>query len=331
MDVTVAQIVVHETTTTVHLQGDDSQQATDPNTNPQVLHELANSKNWELRRLVASNPNTPTDALWHLGIDFPEEILTNPIFELLQLEHLHLAAEIPHCTLTSLLQCDRVPLAFMEYAVNQQDYSLWLAVAYNSHTPSALLKNLAQKSRRQDRELIRAVAAHPNTPPQLFTEIIDISCSVAQIIAENPHTPVAILKDLLRIYSQNSDLEAVFTTLVALHPHFDRQLLLEMKLAPDAAAAEILWLAKQPTTTSVQLAELANTEWRTLRLAIVRHPNTSTAIVEQIWHQMRLNQPTPYQSVKEVTWKEHRLIYDSFVCNPNISLQLRGELRKLLQ
>jgi hypothetical protein len=165
MDVTVAQRVV-EKTATINLHGEEAQLATNPNTNPQVLHELANSKNWELRRLVASNPNTPTETLWELGIDFPEAILTNPIFELLQLEHLHLAAQIPHCTLTSLLQCDRVPMSFMEYAIGQQDYSLWLAVAYNSQTPSSLLQNLAQKSRRQDRELIRAVAAHPNTPAQ---------------------------------------------------------------------------------------------------------------------------------------------------------------------
>jgi hypothetical protein len=330
MDVTVAQRVVDKTVT-INLHGEEAQLATNPTTNPQVLHELANSKNWELRRLVASNPNTPTESLWQLGIDFPEAILANPIFELLQLEHLHLAAQIPHCTLTSLLQCDRVPMSFMEYAIRQQDYSLWLAVAYNSQTPSSLLQNLAQKSRRQDRELIRAVAAHPNTPSELFAEIIDIGCGVAQIVAENPHTPVAILKQLLQIYGQIGDLKSVFTTLVALHPHFTPQLLLDTGIAPTPASAQALWLAKQPPTTSVQLTELSQTGWNVLLLAIVRHPNSPAAIVEQIWHRMRLDRLAPSHNFGEINWKEHRLIYDSFVCNPHISLQLRGELRKLLQ
>jgi hypothetical protein len=149
MEVTLEQIVASETTI-VDRWVQVEQIATNPNTDRQLLRKLATASNGKLRRLLASNPNTPTDLLWELGIDFPEEILDNPIFELLQLEHLHLAAEIPHCTLTSLLQCEQVPRAFMEYAVSQQDYSLWLAVAYNPLTPSILLKNLAKKSRRQD-------------------------------------------------------------------------------------------------------------------------------------------------------------------------------------
>lgn len=331
MDVTLAPMVIDKAIATIKLHGDESHIASNPSTNPQVLRELASSRSWNLRRLVASNPNTPTDVLWQLGVDFPETILENPIFEFLQIEHLHLAAEIPHSTLTSLLQCDRIPLSFLNYAVSQQDYSLWLAVAYNTQTPSALLINLAKKSRRQDRELIRAVAAHQNTPAHLFAEIIGISCHVAQIVAENPKAPIAVLKQLLHLYGENSDFKLVFMTSIALHPHFDTNLLLETSLAPNPIAAESLWLAKQATTTAERLTALAETEWNVLLLAIVRHPNTSTATVEQIWHQMQRNHQTPNRNWGEATWKEHRLIYDSFICNLNTSQQIRTELRKLLQ
>ncbi len=328
MDVTLAQMVVTTTTATINLHEKESQMATNPNTSPQVLHELARSKNWELRRLVASNPNTPTEALWQLGIDFPEAILTNPIFELLQLEHLHLAAEIPHCTLTSLLQCDRVPRAFMDYALNQQDYSLWLAVAYNPQTSSTLLAKLAQKSRRQDRELIRAVAAHPNTPPQLLAEISEISSGLAQIVAENLHTPIAVLQQVLHRYDQIGD--STLTTIVALHPYLNPRLSCQLNLAPSESAAEALWLAKQTNTTSAQLTKLARTDWHVLRLAIVRNPNAPTDLIEQIWSQMGRECPALSDRRGERNGREDRLIYDSFVCNPNTSLQLRGELRKLL-
>ncbi|WP_309730467.1 hypothetical protein [Chamaesiphon sp. OTE_75_metabat_556] len=299
------------------------QAASDPTTSPQLLRQIATQTDWQLRQLVASNPNTPTDTLWQLGIDFPEAILNNPVFELLQLEQLDLVATIPHPTLTSLLQCDRVPTRFMEYAVSRQDYSLWLAVAYNPHTPSAILENLAQKSRRQDRELIRAVAAHPQTPVHLLAEIVDIGEGIARIVAENAQTPISVLKQILRKYAHPHD--PTFTTLVALHPQLNPCLLMQMYLAPSDAAAQSLWLAKQIDTPPAQLMQLADTDWSVLRLAVVRHPHTPSQTIDLLWQQLQLQIDPHAPSVLD------RLIYDSFASNPQTSPQLRGELRKLLK
>lgn len=321
MELTIEQVVAVKTTKMIDPRAPSAQIATNPHSDPQSLRKIATGKDWELRRLVAGNPNTPTDVLWQLGVDFPEAILNNPVFELLQLGQLQLAAEIPHATLTSLLQCKQVPKNFMEYAVSQQDYSLWLAVAYNSDTSSRLLENLAKKSRHQDRELIRAIAAHPQTPPHLLTEIIKISSGVAQVVAENAQTPITVLEQILHRYGKTND--ATFVTLVALHPHLNPRLLVQMHLAPNESAAQALWLAKQIATESTQLIELAQTDWNTLQLAVVRHPNTLGVTIEQIWHKMRSQHNSPSQI--------DRLMYDSFASNPNTSAQLRDELRKLLQ
>jgi hypothetical protein len=321
MESTVEQIVAVKTTKFIAPRASSVQIAIDPNSDPQSLRQIATGKDWELRRLVASNPNTPTDILWQLGLDFPEAILSNPIFGLLQLEQLQLAAEVPHATLTSLLQCEQVPQNFMDYAVSQQDYSLWLAVAYNPHTPSQLLENLARKSRHQDRELIRAVAAHPNTPHHILAEIIKISSGVAQVVAENAQTPIDLLEQILRKYSQVGD--STFVALVALHPQITPQFLIQMQLAPNKSAAHCLWLAKQSATNSSQLVELAQTEWEPLQLAVVRHQNTPSSTIEQVWRKMRANHGNPSQI--------DRLMYDSFASNPNTSAQIRDELRKLLQ
>jgi hypothetical protein len=321
MESTVEQIVAVRTTKSVAPKTASVQVAIDPNSDPQSLRKIATGKDWELRRLVASNPNTPTDVLWQLGLDFPEAILSNPIFQLLQLEQLQLAAEVPHATLTSLLQCEQVPQNFMEYAVSQQDYSLWLAVAYNVHTPSTLLESLARKSRHQDRELIRAIAAHPNTPQHLLAEIIKIGSGVAQIVAENDRTQIDVLEQMLRKYSQVDD--ATFVTLVALHPQINARLLMQMHLAPNESAAQSLWLAKQSETTANQLAELAATEWEPLQLAVVRHQHTPTLTIDLMWKKIRANHESPSQI--------DRLMYDSFASNPNTSAPIRNELRKLLQ
>jgi hypothetical protein len=332
MEVTIGELIALKTTATVDSGVPKTQMAINPNTDPQLLRQLAASENWDLRRVIASNPNTPTDLLWELGIDFPEVILANPIFELLQLEHLNLAAEIPHATLTSLLQCDRVPRAFMDYAVNQQDYSLWLAIAYNPQTPSTLLKNLVRKSRRQDRELVRAVAAHPNTSAHLLAEISEIGSGLAQIVAKNPQTPVVVLQNILQQYGQTNG--AIFKTLVALHPQIDPQLLMQMNITPDEAAAQSLWLAKQSDTDSIQLVELAQTKWDVLQLAIVRHPNTLTEQIDRIWSQIQMqivDRSNQDPLIEEDVMPENRLIYDSFIGNANTSAQLRERLRKLLK
>ncbi len=297
------------------------QAASDPQTSPQLLCKLAMAADWHLRQLVASNPNTPTETLWQLGIDFPEAILNNPIFELLQIEQLDLVATIPQPTLTSLLQCDRVPKSFMEYAVTQQDYSLWLAVAYNPHTPSKLIEHLAQKSRGRDRELIRAVAAHPQTPTHLLAEITDIGAGIAQIVAENAQTPIPVLEQILRKYG--SPYDPTFTILVALHPQLNPRLLMQMYLAPSETAAQSLWLAKQLDTSSTQLTQLAATDWPVLLLAIVRHPQTPSDTIDSIWQQLQIDPDVPSPL--------DRLIYDSFASNPNTAPKLRNELRKLLK
>ena len=321
MESTIEQIVAVKTTISIAARASSVQTAINPNSDPQSLREIAIGKDWELRLLVASNPNTPTDILRQLGLDFPEAILSNPIFQLLQLEQLQLAAEVPPATLTSLLQCEQVPKNFMDYALSQQDYSLWLAVAYNVHTPSQLLENLARKSRHQDRELIRAIAAHPNTPPHLLAEIIKISSGVAQIVAENDRTPIDVLEQILLKYNQVDD--ATFVTLAALHPQITPPLLMQMHLAPNQSAAQSLWLAKQSEATSDQLVELAATEWEPLLLAVVRHQNTPSSTIEQVWKKLRAQHENPSQI--------DRLMYDSFASNPNTSAQIRDELRKLLQ
>lgn len=323
MKLTAEQSVATLTTLVDESSLPDAQLANNPHASPQFLDRIAASSNWELRRLVASNPNTPTETLWQLGIDFPEAVLANPIFELLQLERLDLASTIPPATLTSLLQCERVPKQFMEYALAQQDYSLWLAVAYNPHTPGHILERLAHKSRFQDRESIRAIAAHPNTPHHLLDRAIDIGSGVAAIVAENPHTPVPVLE---RILAKYADGDRALAIAVALHPQIDPQLLIKLALAPDLIAAKSLWLAKQPTTTSEVLAELAQTDWDIQLLAIVRHPHAPIATIEKIWSHLQATALQPHPDRAQLD----RLIYDSFVGNPQTPGHLRAELRKLI-
>jgi hypothetical protein len=130
-----------------------------------------------------------------------------------------------------------------------------------------------------------------------------------------------ILEQILRKYGQIND--PTFTTLVALHPHITARLALQMHLAPNESAAQSLWLAKQPSTAAAQLAELAETDWNVLRLAIVRHSNTSEDLIDRMWKQIL--------AIHVQGSQMDRLIYDSFAGNARTSAPIREELRKLLK
>ena len=62
-------------------------QAQDETTAPDILTQLASSEDKLIRQYVASNPNTPIKTLAKLGEEFPDEIVANPIFDLLFLEN----------------------------------------------------------------------------------------------------------------------------------------------------------------------------------------------------------------------------------------------------
>ncbi|MGL6340140.1 MAG: hypothetical protein ACRC80_13510, partial [Waterburya sp.] len=66
---------------------DIRQQAQDENTSPEILAKLADSKDRLTRQYVVSNPNVSQETLFILGVEFPKELLENPIFDLLLLEN----------------------------------------------------------------------------------------------------------------------------------------------------------------------------------------------------------------------------------------------------
>ena len=50
------------------------------NTTAEVLEQLSKDSDRTIRTLVASNPNTSMEVLVNLGVEFAEEITTNPVF-----------------------------------------------------------------------------------------------------------------------------------------------------------------------------------------------------------------------------------------------------------
>jgi hypothetical protein len=82
-------------------------EATDPETPPERLAELARSE--QLKPLIAANPNTPVETLLALARENPREFLANPILPLLHLEDPRQLVEIEPLAALTVLRLMDVP------------------------------------------------------------------------------------------------------------------------------------------------------------------------------------------------------------------------------
>ncbi len=85
-----------------------------------VLKKLAESENNEIRKTVTTNPNTPPEILLDLGKDFPEELLANPVFNLMLLANPNLLGDMPEETLISIIKLPDIRESFVIWALNHR-------------------------------------------------------------------------------------------------------------------------------------------------------------------------------------------------------------------
>jgi hypothetical protein len=96
--------------------------AVNPETHPEILANLGMPENLQsVRKLVANNPNTPVDILLNLIIEFPHDVVNNPIFELLILEGSDLIDRMGIMELIALLKhSDNLPCILLDQILNHR-------------------------------------------------------------------------------------------------------------------------------------------------------------------------------------------------------------------
>lgn len=118
------------------------QAALDPATAPEQLRRLASSPQSEVRRAVAANPNTPEEVLGRLLVHFPEEVLGNPVLDLLLVVNPNLLAELPEFARNSLLGHPGASEGFARWAVKNGEINGLLSVLRNPAAPLELIEPL---------------------------------------------------------------------------------------------------------------------------------------------------------------------------------------------
>jgi hypothetical protein len=144
-----------------------------PRTPPELLRKLAHSCHATICKEVTANFNTPIDVLLDLGDEFPEQLLDNPIFSLLLLEHPSLVNKMPIATLMSLLKLENVPVFLLEQAVRNPRWEVQSAVAMHPRTPVKVLEKLVEKQNTQVPEVLLAMAMNPQTPRKVLETLVE--------------------------------------------------------------------------------------------------------------------------------------------------------------
>jgi hypothetical protein len=171
------------------------EQATEATTPPEILEELAKSENATIRKVVAQNPNTPTETLLQLFRDFPHQVLQNPIIDLLILEDPNFLYELYQVNV-GIFDRDNLPSFFLKWAIKHPDDKIRIAVARSKKTPQYFLEQLANDNKVNVR---CCVAINSNTPIHTLEKFIQDSNEIVRLgVSENTCAPKFILEQLAK-------------------------------------------------------------------------------------------------------------------------------------
>ena len=232
-------------------------QAQDENTSPEILAKLAKSKDKEILRLVAGNPNTPVETLEKLGKEFPDAIVENPIFDLLLLENPE-----SKFVLLSLARASTTSVKKLRELANYQDRNIIQAVARNSNTPGDFLDYLYKNNNNRYYIPLKIFLEHKNTEGSTIKDIvIQLGTSgkdYRNLILNHPHTSEDTI-EILKIYNGDKNISPSI-----LH-----------KLSGDENTKLLELIAKCPNTSTETLRLLSSKGSLTIRKRVAKHPNTS--------------------------------------------------------
>jgi hypothetical protein len=170
--------------------------ASNPGTNPEVLARLGTThKRRSIRRYVARNPNTPVSILWQLAREFPQEVVENPIFMLMQLENPALISELNESTLVAILKHKDVPSEFIKGAINHPSYLVITTLLKCRKLSEADLEKLID--RIYGRDMAKLLVEHPNCTEQLQYTIAKGNQQYLQMALANQCLAMSILPNSL--------------------------------------------------------------------------------------------------------------------------------------
>ena len=197
-----------------------------PNTSVDILKKLAEDEIGDVRSAVAENPNTSTEVLMRLAED----------------EDWHVRREVAKNTKT--------PAEALKKLAEDKDEDVRYEVVKNSSNSVEVLRKLAED---EDEWVRMGVAKNPKTPTEVLMRLAeDEDANVRYMVANHPRTPVEALTKLAE--DKNERVRYV----VANNPNTPAEAL--RKLAEDEDASVRIEVANNPSTPTEALRKLAKDE-----------------------------------------------------------------------
>ena len=321
------------------------QLAQNENTPSDVL-DLLSQENREIRQLVAGNPNTPIEVLEKLGIEFAEEIVNNPVFDLLLLED-----SDSHFLKMCLATSSTTSVEILERLSRDRDRNIRCQVAKNHQTTGDILCRLGED---EDYYVLSSVLENHNTTENTLKKLInsilsnyftgkilkhpnsslDILLAAAEHPAGNPRiavskcrkTPVPLLVKL------SSDNVAYVRRGVAENLKTPAEIL--TKLSSDNAISVIRAVARNPKTPKSLLSELANHSNKSIRKAVAYNYKTPANILiklaedsePSIRAEVGRNISTPVDVLKQLSRDAENIVRARVAINLNTPRDILCEL-----
>ena len=248
-------------------------QAQDKNTSSEILAQLAISKDKITRQYIASNPNTPIKLLKKLSQEFPEEIMSNPVFDLLLIEE----SDNAWIKLT-LAQSSTTPIETLVKLSKCDDYGIRAAVAGNSITPLSVLDSLLARadSKRFPARIFGVIAQNPNTTAEMLDKIVraggGFCVPVYDAILENPKVSIATLERLANHQSVSIE-DKVFK-----HPKITENFLKRLSFSSYSNVREVV--AEHQKTSYSAIYRLTKDSSERVRLKIAQRQSITREIIE---------------------------------------------------
>lgn len=290
--------------------------ANNSNTPPEQLRKLADSSDAITRSYIAANPNTPTEVLLLLCGEFPAQFLNNPILSLLFLENPHVFNTIAIDNLLVLLQQEKVPVFFLEWAATQPKPEIQLAVAMNAQTPKPILETFVDS---QWSKIAEAARLHVSLAGEMLEgwdeaakaaiqsiDIIHTDWVYLEKLAKLGLIPEIAIKPLFRNLPQHELYGLKVLKAIAASAHTVPGILEQLTRYDDwEIRSAVACNLRTPATILAQLA--SDRDWL-VREAVAYNPRTPTSILAQL--------------ANDGDW----LVRNAVSCNPSTPIQLREQL-----
>ena len=272
------------------------------NASPEMIEELAEDEDFEVRQEVSKNPNAPAEVLRKLAEDedvwVRKEVAKNP----------GTPAE-----------------ALRKLAEDKNDDVRW-KVSKNPNAPAEALKKLAED---EDVDVRADVADNPSTPIEILRKLAgDKNHTVRYRVADNPNIPV----DILRKLAEDGDVDVRIA--VVNNPKTPIEVL--KKLAEDENWEVRKAVAMNPNTPVDILTKLAEDEVRDVRRAVAENSRTPVGVLTKLaedkndgvrW-KVTYNPNTPVDILTKLAKDEYWLVREGVAKNPNTPYEI---LRKLAE